>query len=155
MKAAGRGRSIICSLIPCSTAVPSPPRVLFVDDQAAIRLFVKFALDEMDIELVLCESVAEARQRLREAPAVLIITDLMMPGESGFDLLHELAQNPALRAGALQVVLSAALSMGDTPQRLREFDIWRALDKPISVTELEACVQQALAQRGPAPAALG
>ena len=131
------------------------PRVLFVDDQAPIRLFAKFALDELDIDLVICESVAEARQRLRESPAALIITDLMMPVESGFDLLRELAEVPSLRAGAVQVVLSAALSAGETQRQLRQFDIWRALDKPISVSELENCVTQALAHATARPAAAG
>lgn len=124
------------------------PRVLFVDDQAAIRLFVKFALDDLDIDLALCGSVAEALQALRQAPASLVITDLMMPVESGFVLLRELAQSPELRAGALQVVLSAALSDGLTQQQLRGFDIWRSLDKPIGVVELEACVRDALAVVG-------
>ena len=129
------------------------PRVLFVDDQAAIRLFVKFALDDLDIDLVVCGSVAEALQALREAPASLIITDLMMPVDSGFDLLRELAHAPELRAGALQVVLSAALSDGVTQQQLRGFDVWRSLDKPIGVVELEACVRDALEAVGARPAA--
>jgi len=119
------------------------PRVLLVDDDASIRRFVALALDELDVTLIACASVAEALTVLREAPVQLLLTDLMMPGESGLDLLQHLADNPALRGGALQVVFSAGL--GATAQeRLAGFDIWRQLSKPVSVLKLEDCVREAL-----------
>ena len=61
------------------------------------------------MSLVACASVAEALAALREAPVQLLLTDLMMPGENGLDLLQHLVDEPALRGGALQVVFSAGL----------------------------------------------
>ena len=133
----------------------TPPRVLFVDDDPSIRQLVELALEELDIELVICASAAEARQALRQAPVRLLITDLMMPVESGFDLLQQLQDDPALRAGARQVVFSAGLMNADNRARLAHLDIWRELPKPISVLDLEKCVLDALAEPGasadPAP----
>ncbi len=120
------------------------PRVMLVDDDASIRRFVALALDELDVTLIACASVAEALAALREAPVQLLLTDLMMPGESGLDLLQHLADSPALRGGALQVVFSAGLDAA-TRERLGRFDIWRQLSKPVSVGSLEKCVREAVA----------
>ena len=117
------------------------PRVLLVDDDASIRRFVALALDELDVTLIACASVAEALAVLREAPVQLLLTDLMMPGENGLDLLQHLSDEPALRGGALQVVFSAGLDAA-ARERLAGFDVWRQLSKPVSVVALEDCVRQ-------------
>lgn len=85
-------------------------RVVLVDDDPTIRRLFALALEDLDIDLQLCPSVAQARQVLREAPAQLLVTDLMMPGENGFDLLQALNDDPGLRAGARLAVFSAGLN---------------------------------------------
>lgn len=121
----------------------SRPRVLLVDDDASIRRFVALALEDMDIELVEAANVAAAREALLGAPYQLIITDLMMPGETGFDLLQHLADHPARRAGARLAVFSAGMR-ADTQARLNALGVWRRLSKPTSLTELEQCVRDAV-----------
>lgn len=91
--------------------------------------------------LIACVSVAEALAVLREAPVQLLLTDLMMPGESGLDLLQHLADEPALRGTALQVVFSAGLDAAML-ERLGRFDVWQQLTKPVSLAALEGCVRQ-------------
>lgn len=120
------------------------PRVLLVDDDASIRRLVASALEDMAIELLTCASVDEACAALRERPAVLVITDLMMPGVTGYELLAMLVGQPGLRHGARLVVFSAGLT-ATTRARLAGLDVWRELDKPVSMSALEACVSDALA----------
>lgn len=120
------------------------PRVLLVDDDPSIRRFVALALEEQPLELIACASVAEALAELRRRPVELLLTDLMMPGETGLDLLARLADEPALRGTARVVVFSAGLNAA-MQARLAGFDVWRLLAKPISVLELEACVHDGLA----------
>lgn len=127
------------------------PRVVLVDDDPSIRRFVELALEDLPIELVLCASVAEARQALRAAPAALLITDLMMPGETGLDLLQQLAEQPALRGSALLAVFSAGLDAAPR-ERLAALGVWRELGKPVSLAVLEACVAEATGLAEPAPA---
>lgn len=128
------------------------PRVVFVDDDAAIRRLVASVLEDLPIDLLCCETVAQARAALRERPARLLITDLMLPVETGFDLLESLAADPGLRAGAQLVVFSAGLH-ADTRVRLAGLGVWRELSKPVSLQALEACVSDALAlTAGAAPA---
>lgn len=129
------------------------PRVLLVDDDPSIRRFVALALEDLDIELAEAASVAQARERLAGGERfALIVTDLMMPGETGLDLLQHLAEQPAQRAGARLAVFSAGLNAA-MQARLAGFDIWRQLSKPISVLELEDCVREAVGATGPAGAA--
>lgn len=120
------------------------PRVLVVEDDASLRRFVELALEELPIELVACAAVDAALAELGRQAAALIITDLMMPGRSGFELIEVLNATPALQAGARVVVFSAGLSPA-VRKRLASVGVWRLLSKPCPVTELEACVRDALA----------
>jgi CheY-like chemotaxis protein len=122
----------------------SRPRVVCVDDDASIRRFVELALEDLPVELLTCADATTARELLRQGPVALLITDLMMPGESGFELLASLMADPALRGGALLAVFSAGLN-ATTRARLEGLDVWRELDKPVSLQALEACVAEAVA----------
>jgi CheY-like chemotaxis protein len=128
------------------------PRVLLVDDDASIRRFVALALEELDVDLVEVPGVAPAREALRQGPFDLIITDLMMPGETGLDLLQHLVDHPAQRGAARVAVFSAGLT-ATMQARLDTFDVWRQLSKPISLTALEECVREAVGSPVAAPAA--
>lgn len=122
----------------------SRARVVLVDDDASIRHLMTMALADLPIELVVCAGGAEAIEALREAPAALLITDLMMPGMSGFELLQRLADEPALRGGARLAVFSAGLNAQARAQ-LAELDVSREITKPVSVLALMAFVEQAVA----------
>lgn len=129
------------------------PRVVLVDDDVSIRRLVALALEDLELELVSCASGDEALQALRAAPARLVLTDLMMPGISGFDLLQRLADDPALRAGAKLAVFSAGLG-AEVQKRLAGLPVWRQIVKPVSVVALLEAVEEALADATPAgPAA--
>lgn len=119
------------------------PRVLLVEDDSMLRQFVRMALEDLDIELLEAANVPAALAALSEAPAALVLTDLMMPGESGLDLLGHLHSQPALRGSARIVVLSAGVS-DEMRVRLQAFDIWRVLLKPVPVAQLLQCVKEAL-----------
>ncbi|TXH59444.1 MAG: response regulator [Burkholderiaceae bacterium] len=129
----------------------SRARVLLVDDDASIRRFVALALEDLEIDLVEAENVPQARERLAEGRCELVITDLMMPGETGLDLLQQLAERPELRAGARLAVFSAGLNAA-MQARLAGLDVWRQLSKPISLVELEECVREAVGAAAATPA---
>ena len=86
------------------------PCVLLVEDDTSITRFVAMALDQLPIELLTCTSVPAAVALLEQRDIQLVITDLMLPGESGISLVQRLSANPQLRGGTLVQVSS---SMGN------------------------------------------
>lgn len=132
------------------------PRVLLVEDDASLRRFVALALDEFDIELLAVPSVDDGLAELARAPADVVMTDLMLPGRSGFELIEALAGDAALRGSARLIVFSAGLTP-QIRQRLERPAVWRLLSKPCSVAELVTCVHEALhdAPGAGAPTAAG
>lgn len=129
------------------------PKVLLVEDDASIAQFVRMALEELEIDLVACTNVADAWTTLLAGDVRLVLTDLMLPGESGVDLMHRLRRNTE----GVPPVPVAVFSAGLTPpvrDELNALGVWRMLAKPTPVLELEACVRDALAlQAQPATSA--
>lgn len=126
------------------------PRVLLVEDDLSLQRFVQLALEDFEIELLTVGSVDAGLAELARAPAALVLTDLMLPDRSGFELIDALAAQPALRAGARLAVFSAGLTPS-TRERLERPEVWRLLSKPCGLAELEACVRDALAEGAATP----
>lgn len=124
---------------------PGRARILLVEDDPSIARFVGMALDVFDAELITCSTVAQALQALQGGRFRLIITDLMLPGESGEQLLQRLQQQPELAGSALVTVYSAGLNPA-LKERLVALGAWRILSKPTPLNELEDCVRDALEQ---------
>jgi len=119
------------------------PCVLLIEDDLSLQRFVAAALEELPLDLIAVSSVDEGLAVLAGKPVDLILTDLMMPGRSGFDLVDALAVDPVLRGDARLVVFSAGLNP-QVRRRLTRPDVWRLLPKPCSILELEDCVRSAL-----------
>ncbi|MEL4180120.1 Hpt domain-containing response regulator [Roseateles sp. PN1] len=130
----------------------SLPRVLLVEDNLPVQHFVRAALEDLPIELHCCSSVDAALASLAEHAAALILTDLMMPVRTGFELVQVLGEQPALQGQAKLVIFSAGLNEA-VRARLQQPHVWRLLSKPCSLADLLACVQEALALGQAAPGA--
>ena len=127
--------------------MPEPARVLLLEDDALVRHFVQAALDGMELTLLACASVAEARQMLCVQTVQLVLTDMHLPHGSGLDLLHWMQeQGHASRTVVFSGGVDAALQ-----RRLHEQGVWRVLHKPVAVGTLIECVQQGLTCAQAAP----
>lgn len=135
--------------------VAAPPaRVVLVEDDAALRRFVELSLEHVPIELHSCASVAQAWPLLEPGTWQLLVTDLMLPHESGLDLIERMAARPGSRSGRI-VVFSAGV-MPALRGRLELLGVWRVLSKPVSVATLEGCVREAVGlDRAAAPPRAG
>lgn len=114
-------------------------QVLLVEDDPSIQRYVRLALEDLPVRLQLATTVAQALELLRQQPVALILLDLMLPDAPGADLLRRLADEPALRGAARQVIFSAGLNAA-ARAALSPFDIAQVLSKPASLSELRACV---------------
>jgi len=77
------------------------PRILVIDDNAAIRELLRLVLEEEGYEVIEAADGAEGLQRYQATPTDLVITDLKMPGMDGLELLMALQRvvpTPALMA---------------------------------------------------------
>ncbi|MBV8603642.1 MAG: response regulator [Pelomonas sp.] len=134
-------------------STPTRPRVLLIEDDAPIQQFVRLALEDFALELVVVADVAAALAALAQGPVALILSDLMLPGLTGFDLVERLAADPALRGPARIAIFSGALD-AQARARLDRPEVWRLLAKPCRLDELEACVEEALAAAAAVPKAV-
>jgi DNA-binding response OmpR family regulator len=120
-------------------------RVAWVDDDPGVRRFVGMALEDLAVELHLLADAADARTLLRQQPVDLLVTDLMLPGESGLSLLESLRDTvPAAHAVPRVVVFSARADLPGFAE-LQRWGVWRVLSKPAPLQVLLACVADALA----------
>ena len=109
--------------------------VLAIEDDASMQRLFRLAIEDDPLELHLCSNVPEALGALEHVAFDLIITDLMLPGESGIGLISRLCAQPSLRQEAELVVLSA----GITPQQtadLEKLGVNGFLLKPVSMARL-------------------
>jgi C4-dicarboxylate-specific signal transduction histidine kinase/CheY-like chemotaxis protein len=64
-------------------AAPTRDAVLVVEDEVHLQRLHEKLLARLDVEVVVCGSVAEARRIVTERSFAVIISDVKMPGESG------------------------------------------------------------------------
>lgn len=119
----------------------APARVIWVDDDPSVRRLIEMALEPLGLDLCMCVDAPQARQALLQRPAELLVTDLMMPGESGLCLIASLASLPEPRPRLM--IFSARSDLPDAQEQAR-LGIWRILAKPAPLVALLDSVKEAL-----------
>lgn len=69
------------------------PHLLIVDDDRRLRVLLQRYLSDNDFRVTVATDAEDARALLANLAFDLIVLDVMMPGESGLDLTHDLRQN--------------------------------------------------------------
>lgn len=125
-----------------------PSHILVVDDDKRLRELLRRYLTERGFRVTVAADAAEAWARLKSLAFDLIVLDVMMPGQSGFDF------TAALRLES-QVPILMLTAMGEPEERIQGLE--RGADdylaKPFEPRELVLRIQRILA-RIPAPPAL-
>jgi len=114
--------------------------ILFIDDDRLIRWYVKRALSRAGYDVHGVASVAEAMKHLEERCPNLVITDLRMPGESGFVFLERLQSI----GGCFPVIVCSAFVSDAVREQLSREGVVAFLEKPFRTEELLAAVEDAL-----------
>ncbi len=115
------------------------PRVLIIDDEEGVRTSLGLILEDEGYEVATSADAATARQQVARASFDVVLCDVRMPGESGLDLLPDLA---ALLPDATLLMMSAH---GDVEQALEAVrrGAYDYLAKPFKTEELLLAIRKA------------
>lgn len=111
-------------------------RVLVLEDDPLMQRFVSYALEDEHVLVTYCSAVPEAMQRLAQQSFDWILTDLMLPGESGLSFIEKISRLPEQLGKAKIVALSAGIDLS-MQHTLLGLGVFRQLLKPISVRTLQ------------------
>lgn len=124
--------------------------ILIVDDEAAIREMVGFALERAGFRWLEAEDAASAQVVIADQRPDLLLLDWMLPDLSGINLARRLKREE-LTTGLPIIMLTAR---GEEEDRIRGLEVGADdyVTKPFSPRELIARIKAVLRRSGPAEA---
>jgi CheY-like chemotaxis protein len=120
----------------------SPRKILIVDDDPAIRRLIEVCLRPLAATQVAVGGGAAAIEVLRSEPIDLVVTDLMMPGTGGLDLLRAMRSEPAWQD--IPVILLSCLGDPTLPTKADEAGVQAFFTKPFSPSQLVGTARRLL-----------
>jgi two-component system cell cycle sensor histidine kinase/response regulator CckA len=116
------------------------PRVLVVDDEPAVLALVSKAFSVRGYEVHAAASPVEALELVKAGPCFdLVVSDVIMPGMCGPQLVKEIAQ---MCPGSAVVMMSAHVVVEGLPPHAK------FINKPFRIEDLFSIVQKALPPAG-------
>lgn len=114
-------------------------RILVIEDESGQRLMYERALTRMGFGIVCTETPAAARAALSKSDFSIILLDLNLAGESGFDLFEEFREHHP----AISVVIATGYGTLDIATQAIRMDAVDFLSKPVSLADLENAMERA------------
>ncbi len=114
-------------------------RILVVDDDPVSLRYVRDILSKAGFDPVVTADPGETLRFVKEKKPHLILLDLMLPGSSGIDLMHDI-----FSVASVPIVFLSAYSQEDIVARAFDMGAADYVVKPFSQTELLARIRAAL-----------
>lgn len=118
-------------------------RILIVDDEPGILKALTRTFRSEAYEVLTADSGKEALDRLAEAPAHVVISDYMMPGMNGAELLKEVKRR---YPDTLRIMLTGHADTGAVMGAVNEGAVYKFILKPWNDDDLRVTVALALEQ---------
>ncbi len=126
-------------------------KVLIVEDDAALGEIYEVRLKNEGYEVLLAHDGEEALQKLANFRPDLVLTDVMMPKISGFDVLDIIRSTPETKD--TKVIMMTALSGGEHRDRGENLGVNLYMVKSqAGIEDIVSSVNEMLGMAAPAPA---
>jgi len=122
----------------CDDNILDGVRVLVVDDEPDARQLVKHLLEECEATVELASSVEEALRILKRFRPHVLISDIGMPGQDGYDLMREVRQT--FESRDMPAIALTAFARTEDRRRALQAGFQMHVAKPVDPTELTAAV---------------
>jgi two-component system, cell cycle response regulator len=129
---------------PKRPASPATATILVVDNSAVNLSLMQITLEPFGYHVICAGDAVEALTLMRQKPPDLVLSDVHMPGQDGYDLLRAVKADPQLQA-----IPFAFISSTLWPEKGREIGlalgavkfIVRPIEPQALLSEIEDCLQ--------------
>jgi CheY-like chemotaxis protein len=115
-------------------------KVLVVDDEADTLELIKVLLGQCGAMVTTAGSAAEALKALELLRPDVIISDIGMPTEDGFEFIRKVRQLPPEKGGKVPAVALTAYARAEDRMRVLRSGYQMHVSKPVELAELVAVV---------------
>jgi DNA-binding response OmpR family regulator len=122
------------------------PTVLVVDDDLEILNLTRSLMRRRGFSVIEASDGDEAMRQVLENRPDLVILDVMMPGQSGWEVCRSIRETDSLKNTGVIMLTGVGHSMNELTSPLYGADAY--LDKPFEFDALDALVTQVLEKHG-------
>jgi PAS domain S-box-containing protein len=121
--------------------------MLVVDDEPDTRDLLKLGLENCGARVVVAASAKEAFDAIKTQIPDVLISDIGMPGEDGYDLIRRLRSLPSEKGGSVPAVALTAYARVEDRLRALRSGYQMHVPKPVELAELVAVADSLVKRR--------
>ncbi|WP_375511595.1 PAS domain S-box protein [uncultured Nostoc sp.] len=124
-------------------------QILLVDDQADVREFFSFALEQYGATVTVAESASEALEILVQSKPDILLSDIGMPVMDGYMLLREVRKLPPEQGGQIPAIALTAYAGEINYNQAMAAGFQNHLPKPVEPADLATAIVNLIGQNQP------
>ena len=118
--------------------IGKPPKILVIDDKEPFRDFLREVLEERGYRVMTASGVEQGLKTMARAAVDLVITDMMMPGMRGSELVAHVRNS----GSKIKILAMTGHPAGDAALAASEaYNVDAVMYKPFSAKEIVVVVQ--------------
>jgi PAS domain S-box-containing protein len=122
-------------------------KVLVVDDEADTRELLRIGIGQYGADVVTASSAQEALEAIEGRRPDLLVSDIGMPGEDGYELISKVRALPSGRGGEIPAIALTAYARTEDRLRALRAGYQMHVSKPVELVELVVVIAH-LVRRG-------
>ena len=124
-------------------------RILTVDDDRNTREMLREALERAGAQVLAADSARDALGKLQVFRPDVLVSDIGMPGEDGYELLRQIRSLPRELGGATPAIAVTGYFRDEDRAATRSAGYHAITRKPVNLDELLALITDAAEPRPP------